>query len=142
MNKKLKVVLIGMGSLIALFAVVLVVHIAMVIGSKPSSSFYQMARVDFNSPVGPSEIETVNKDLAKNKGYISSYFNEEAGTFIYTFDARYANADELYNKAIKNTIADSKRYIVTDEMKMQGCPVGANNKFYSSITSAVTAVMY
>ena len=142
MNKKIKIAFIGLGSLIAVFAIVLVVHIAMVVGNKPSSSFYQMARVDFSAPVGDALMMEVQDDLSKNKGFIRSYYNETAGTFVYTFDTRYANADDLYKSSIKNNIAESKRYIVSDAMKMQGCPVGENNKFYSSITSAVTAIMY
>lgn len=142
MNKKIKIALISLGSLFAIFAIITVVHIGIMVSNKPASSFYQMARADFNPSTPAEKINELKTNLATQEGFIRSHYNADAGTFVYTFDTRYTNSTELYNNSIKNTVADSKQHILTEAMKLEGCPVGADNKIYSSLTSAVTAFIY
>lgn len=101
-----------------------------------------MARVDFKPTVTESNVQEVQNELAQNEGFISSYFNSEHKSFVYTFDSRYTTSDQLYSNVINKSIKENTRYIVTDEMKLKGCPVGANNKFYSKLTTTITSFIY
>lgn len=142
MNKKLKIALYSTFSIISLLIIVTVVHIFIAVSNKPNYSFYHMARVDFNSTVSEDKVKEVQNDLTQSKGFISSYFNKDYKTFVYTFDSRYTSADKLYSEVINNSIKENTRYVVTDEMKLRGCPVGGDNKFYSKLTTAVTSFIY
>ena len=142
MNKILKITLISSISIIGIFAAVMIIHIAMMVGNKPTSAFYQMARVDFSSGISDATMQNIKTDLAANKGFVRSYYNNKAHTFVYTFDSRYTNADELYTNAINKNEQNNNRFVITEEMKGKGCPVGADNKLYASLTTAITSLMY
>lgn len=142
MRKALK---IGGGSMIVLaivFMITLVVHIAIMVGNRPASSFYQLARVDFTNEISNIEADEMKVNILNQEGTVSSFFNSKAKTLVYKFDTRYNNADDIYQIAILNRFPDAKRYIVTEEMAQKGCPVVSDESFYGRLAAMVTNIMY
>lgn len=142
MKRSLKIVLRSTLILTLLFVVVLIVHIAMMVGNRPASSFYQLGRVDFSNQMSKAEADQVKLVLANEEGYISSFCNLEGKTMVYKFDTRYNSAEAIYQNAVQKQFPESKRYVVTAEMASQGCPVINDKSFYGRLTAMVTNVMY
>lgn len=142
MKKGLRIGLWSAAIVTFLFMITLIVHIAVMVGNRPASSFYQLARVDFASEINDSEADQMKVSILDQDGAVSSFFNSKAKTLVYKFDTRYNNADAIYQKAILNRFPDSKRYVVTEDMAQKGCPVISDKSFYGRLTAMVSNVMY
>ena len=142
MKKGLKIGLWSVGAITLLFVVTLIVHIAIMVGNRPASSFYQLARVDFATEINDSEADQIKVSIMDQDGAVSSFFNSKANTLVYKFDTRYNNADAIYQNAILNNAPDATRYIVTEDMAQKGCPVISDKSFYGRLTAMVSTVMY
>ncbi|HUH74111.1 MAG TPA: hypothetical protein VLZ75_06845 [Chitinophagales bacterium] len=141
-TKFLKYGLISAFSLIGIFAITLIVHIAIMVGNKSSSSFHQLARVDFSQDISDNEVQQIEESLKSEKGFVSTYFNDVDKILVYKFDKRYNNSSQIYANTIQPKAPNSTRFIVTEAMQAKGCPVISDDSFYGKLTATVTQIMY
>ncbi len=142
-NKKIKIAIATVSGFAFLFFAALIVHIAiMVKGMQPlSDPTVQMARADFKQPVDSSDGTRIENKIRSLRGVKATYFNLKNYILIYTFDNRLNDAQNIYDKAIKNSGFKSVRYTVSQSDLSKGCPVMNGNSFYGKLTAVVSKVV-
>lgn len=142
-KKIIRWAVIGIGGLAFLLFATLIVHIAIMVKTRPplANATLQIARADFLQPVDSLNAVKMEKKVRGIKGVESTYFNLKDYSLVYTFDNRLNTAGHIYDEAIKDPEFPSKRYIVSTADLQKGCPVMSDHSFYGKLTAAVTKII-
>lgn len=141
--KKVKIAIFSLLGVAVLFFAVLLVHIVIMVKNRPpvENATIQMARADFNEPIDATAATKIQNEIKEQPGVKSTYFNSKTNILVYTFDNRDNDAQDIYNKTIKNSGFASVRKIYSAEESKTGCPVMDNNSFYGKLTKVVTSIV-
>lgn len=141
--KKIKIAIYSILGIAVLFAATLLVHIVIMVKNKVplANATIQMARANFLEPIDSSNAIRIQNDIKQQPGVKSTYFNSDTHILIYTFDNKANDAQDIYNKAIKNAGFSSERHIVSAQDAAKGCPVIDDNSFYGKLTKVVTTIV-
>lgn len=135
-------VIVVLGAAFLLFAT-LIIHIAvMVQGKSPLPlATTQIARIDFNEEISPTQAEIIQDKFKEFQGVKSTHFNIQDGILIYTFDNRLNDTKQIYDGFMKGSNLLCSRYVVSEEELSQGCPAIENDSFYGKLTQVVAKVV-
>lgn len=138
-NKKIRIVLLSILGLVCLLFVTLIAHVIIMIKEMRTLPYatIQRARADFKQPVDSLNALQIENKVMAQPGVESTYFNPREYILVYTFDNRVNNAQNIYDKVIKNDGFKSVRYIVSATDLSKGCPVMNDNNFYGKLTAFV-----
>lgn len=142
-GKKVKIIIGGIVGIALLFFMVLIIHIGVMVNNREpiANATIQMARADFNVSLDSASVLLIQDNIKELEGVRSTYFNYDSDILIYTFDNRVNRAQNIYDKAIRDSGFPSERITVSAEEAMQGCPAMSNNSFYGKLTRLVAQVI-
>lgn len=112
------------GSIVALLAIVLCVHIYQV--TRPpvaNESTLSMARIDFKQDLDKEDSVKITTWLYKQQGVEHVYCNTETKTAVFSFYPVKTNATELTKSLAMNLDYRAERFMPSAAAMKGGCPV-------------------
>lgn len=127
-------------SVFVILLAVLVIHIYMVT-SKPKDNLplSQLSRIDFKQPLSQAQSDEIKGYVASLEGVESTYFNQQNGILVYTYQVGKQTSANVFEQLMKHGSYKAERYIVTEAMLQNGCPMGAGkNTFTGHLTRYIS----
>lgn len=125
MNKKLlKRITAVVGLTLALFTIVLVIHIYKVTNKKITDpQAIALARIDFKQQFSEQEAFKFKSWFAQQPGIYKASFTPENNNGIIAYYPTKANPNNLIQNFLKTFKLQANRYMPSKEDMMKGCPV-------------------
>ena len=129
--RKLKIALLSIAGIFLFLVLVLVVHIATAKSVEIDNPTMQVSRIDFNSPLDPTQKSLIRKHLLSIDGVKTEHFNLEKGVLVYFHDNTIIDAQTVFNKLSAAIPYDATPFVVPEEMaNKKVCPAVNNTNSF------------
>ncbi|MCT4561651.1 MAG: hypothetical protein N4A41_09760 [Crocinitomicaceae bacterium] len=130
MKRIIKKILLWGSGIFLLLVVVLFVHIWMVTGNKKQDQRKrQLARIDILQPVDSLQVSTLRNCISAQEGVRTTLYTANENALIYEFDPTNQSSDKVLEKASSETGLALKKFMISKEQSMEGCPVMDKSSF-------------
>jgi len=140
-KNKLKKYLLVSASVIVVLFTVLLMHIYMV--TKPvnyDNNTLQLSRIDFKEDIDSLQANDIRHFVASLPGVQNTMFNLKDNILVYGYILGTQNSANVYEKLMQYRHYKAEKFIVSDDMKSQGCPMAGKDR--NSLVYRFTGYIY
>ncbi|MGV9002475.1 hypothetical protein [Flavobacterium sp.] len=130
-NKTFKKVLLAVGSIGALFVLILLYHIITIKPKTYETPHLQISRIDFKNTIDSSQAKQICKDLRSIKGLTSDSIIVKNNVVVYFHNNSVTNSAKVYAQLMSKRQYDAQRYILPDSLaNKKVCPMNQDSFTY------------
>ena len=125
-----------------LLSATLVAHIYMVTQDPVVNSNLNLSRIDVEDSLSQEDVAQIKSLLNAMPGIHKTYVNADAGTIVYGYYNDQQNPDAVYASLSKSTDYRLKKFEVSEEDLVKGCPAFDENSLTFKVGTFVQNVIH
>lgn len=130
MKRLIKRILLWGTGVFLLLVIVLFVHIWMVTGNKRQDlRKRQLARIEILQPVDSLQVNQLRACISSQEGVRTTLYTAQENALIYELDPTVQTTDRVLAEAASQTGLSLKKFELSKEQSIAGCPVMNENSF-------------
>ena len=131
MNRILKKVLIVIGSVGALFIIILLYHIITIKPKVYETPHLQISRIDFKNNIDSVQSKQICQDLRSIEGLTSDSIIVKNNVVVYFHNNSKTNSKKVYNELMAKRNYEAERFILPDSLSNKKvCPMNEDSFTY------------
>lgn len=131
MNRILKKALIVIGSIGALFIIILLYHIITIKPKTYETPNLQISRIDFKNTIDSAQAKQICQDLRSIKGLTSDSIIVKNNVVVYFHNNSMTNSEKVYNELMAKRNYEAERFILPDSLaNKKVCPMNQDSFSY------------
>jgi len=141
-RKKITRIILIVAGVFVLLSATLVAHIYMVTQDPVVNSNLNLSRIDVEDSLSQEDVAQIKSLLNAMPGIHKTYVNADAGTIVYGYYNDQQNPDAVYASLSKSTDYRLKKFEVSEEDLVKGCPAFDENSLTFKVGTFVQNVIH